>query len=85
MNIAPILEERGKTHGEFADNAETAQWMKIHLRRNKGYENLSCIQREAFDAILSKIARAVSGNPNEPDHWKDIIGYATLVLDRLPK
>jgi len=25
----------------------------------------------------------VCGNPNYPDHWKDIEGYARLVRDRI--
>lgn len=34
---------------------------------------------EALDMICHKIARILAGDPNEPDHWHDIAGYATLV------
>jgi hypothetical protein len=33
---------------------------------------------EALEMICTKIARILSGNPNDPDHWKDIAGYAEL-------
>jgi hypothetical protein len=26
-----------------------------------------------------KMSRILCGNPNEPDHWRDIAGYATLI------
>jgi hypothetical protein len=34
--------------------------------------------------ILNKLVRALY-SPMEADHWKDIIGYATLWLDTLEK
>jgi hypothetical protein len=33
--------------------------------------------------ILMKLARVIAGNPNEPDHWRDIAGYAELVVRSL--
>jgi hypothetical protein len=33
--------------------------------------------------IIHKIGRIVTGNPDVPDHWLDIEGYARLVRDRL--
>ena len=32
--------------------------------------------------ILNKLTRALK-TPNDKDHWRDIIGYAQLVLNRL--
>lgn len=46
---------------------------------NLGTALLSFEQCEALDMIQHKIGRILSGNPNEPDHWHDIAGYATLV------
>jgi hypothetical protein len=40
--------------------------------------------REALDMMASKIARIVSGDHQFKDHWIDIVGYATLVVDSLP-
>jgi len=70
------LKERAKTHGHFCDVARSAQVIKSEI--NKA-DHLELTQIEALDMIASKIARILHGNPNEPDHWLDIEGYARLV------
>ena len=72
-----ILKERAKTHGDFKDVASTAQEIKCVMRKGKRWRNLSAKQREAFELIATKIARAVNG-PYHEDDYDDIIGYATL-------
>lgn len=81
QEINKLLEERGKTHGDFKDVAYAAQSIKRALHSPDGWESLRYNQREAIDMIASKLARIVCGNPDEHDHWRDIIGYATLVLN----
>lgn len=83
QEINELLEERGKTHGDFSNVALVAQSIKWALYFPKGCKPLQYNQREAIDMIASKLARIVCGNPKEPDHWRDIIGYATLVLNSL--
>ena len=91
--IKDILEERGKTHGDFRDVAELSQALKSELRKHtakmsdrapfsnsKSKTNSQC---EALDNIAQKMARIVCGNPNEPDHWRDIAGYALLIVNEL--
>lgn len=78
-NITRTLIERGKTHGDFRTNGSIMQRLKINMRAEHGWENLTEEQKEALEMIQHKIGRILSGNPNEPDHWKDIAGYATLV------
>jgi len=80
--IEKILEERQKTHGDFKDQANLAQKLKSTFVFHSRTELNNC-QQEAIDMILHKLARIGSGNPNEPDHWRDIAGYATLVLKEL--
>lgn len=82
MQTSDILAERRKTHGEFADNAKVSQAIKAAIR--SANPTLTAIQWEALDHIAGKIGRICAGNPNEPDHWRDIAGFATLVADRLP-
>ena len=79
---AAILAQRGATHGDFTDNADTAQMMKAIARASCGWKSLTNVQREAIDMNISKLARILTGNPNEPDHWRDIQGYARLAEDR---
>lgn len=72
-----LLTEREKTHGKFSDTAYISQHLKYqvrHLSRSK----LDTTKQEVLDMIMVKIARVLSGNPNEVDHWKDIAGYARL-------
>ena len=78
------LAERQKTHGEFAVNAHVSQKIKRAIRSG-GWSCLSTTQIEALDLIATKIGRIMSGNPNEPDHWRDIAGYARLAEKELEK
>ena len=75
---AALIRERATTHGDYSANASTAQAIKQTLRNSPGWHDLSPRQRESLDLIATKISRIVSGNPNEPDHWNDISGYAEL-------
>lgn len=74
-----IINERQKTHGDYYRTAGTAQELKDVMRRGKNWKTLDDTQREALEMIATKIARTLSGNPYEPDHWRDIAGYATLI------
>jgi hypothetical protein len=76
-NIQQTLNDRGKTHGDFYEQARVAQELK-RLVKNSAV-GMKAHQWEALDAICMKISRILHGNPNEPDHWRDIAGYATLV------
>lgn len=83
MSIESLLEERGKTHGDFRHQATWAQNMKRAMRCPDGWDNLAACQREALDMIAQKISRALHGNPTEVDHWRDIAGYAQLIVREL--
>lgn len=83
MGTEEVLNERGKTHGQFKDNAVFIQNMKDALRQHKKWRELYLSEREALDMIVHKIGRIMNGNPHFPDHWEDIAGYATLVVKEL--
>lgn len=83
MNTKDILNERGKTHGDFTDNARVSQELKDVLKAHPRYHALTAVQAESLDMICHKIARIIAGNPNFEDHWADLAGYATLVIERL--
>jgi hypothetical protein len=78
-DLKETLCQRNKTHGDFGSNAWMAQQIKEQMSRGPNWEKLGKDQKEALHMIASKIGRILSGNPNEPDHWVDIAGYATLV------
>jgi hypothetical protein len=78
-NIQDTLNQRSKTHGDFRENGRIMQLLKENIRATVNWKQLPNEQKEALEMIAHKIGRICTGNPNEPDHWKDIAGYATLV------
>ena len=82
-DVDKILEERRETHGSFQTHAEISQRLKDCMREYDIFHELDHDQAEALEMIQHKIARILNGNPNEPDHWLDIAGYAKLVHNRL--
>ena len=84
VDVKSILEERAKTHGKFEDVARASQELKRTLQ-NRAEKKLNTSQIEALENIAQKMARIICGNPNEPDHWRDIAGYATLVVNELER
>jgi len=79
------LNERGRTHGDYAVTAEIAQVLKAVIAKYVEVHDveLTFVQHESLDLICTKISRILSGNPNEADHWRDISGYSELVSSRL--
>lgn len=78
--VAGILVRRGKTHGDFKDNAEIANDLRSVMRGGPNWENILPEQRLALDEIALKIARILSAgsDPTFAEHWNDIEGYAKL-------
>ncbi len=80
--MSDLLNERQKTHGEYAENCHISRQIKGVLREwSERHTQLSDIQAEALDMIAVKIGRIMSGNANFKDHWADISGYATLAAE----
>lgn len=78
-----IITERGSRYGKFKDGAEIMQELKDVMREVDGWHNLTPSQREALDMIQHKIGRILNGDPTYDDSWKDIAGYATLIVNEL--
>jgi Domain of unknown function (DUF6378) len=79
-----LLVEREKTHGTFEETAEIAQNIKDIIHKHHGVFPRCTTQDEALDMIATKIARILSGDPFEKDHWNDISGYAQLGAESCP-
>lgn len=79
-----LTEERGKTHGSFADHARITLCMKELMqqellnRQARGQSPLTDQHRESLDMITHKIGRIIAGDPTFQDHWDDIAGYAHI-------
>ena len=59
------------------------QELKDVMREVDGWHNLTPSQRESLDMIQHKIGRILNGDPTYDDSWKDIAGYATLIVNEL--
>lgn len=83
----PLLNERERTHGDFTDTARIATGLKrqiryeLSLRQKRNQPSLTERQLESLDLIATKIARIISGDAANPEHWDDIAGYAKLVSE----
>ena len=82
-DINTTLAERGKRYGDFAGHAGVTQRIKAAIISAPRYARLTPSQREALEMIAHKIGRILNGDPNYPDSWHDIAGYATLVEQEL--
>ena len=83
MTTDPPIGERHETHGDYTNTAQVSQHLKTTMRNARNWARLSNDKRESLDLIMTKVARIMSGEPNEPDHWLDIEGYARLARERL--
>ena len=82
-DIQSILAARKKTHGSFEVSSYTSQVLKDAMRDSPNWDELDMDQKECLDMVAHKLARILCGNPNEQEHYIDVIGYCTLVLNRL--
>lgn len=82
-SIGAIITERGTRYGKFKDGADIMQSLKDTMRDVDGWNNLTASQKEALDMIQHKIGRILNGDPTYDDSWKDIAGYATLIVGEL--
>lgn len=80
-----VIEERSKIYGDFEDVAKVSQALKATMFT--AYESDEPVICEALDMLLHKLAR-IGSNSNgykNIDNWRDIAGYAQLVVEWLSK
>lgn len=84
-DVVAILTERGARYGKFIDHSGVAQRLKTVMRNHMGdrWDVMSDDQKEALEMIAHKLARIANGSADYIDGWRDIAGYATLVMQRL--
>jgi len=84
-DVMDILDQREEQYGDYRDVAKISQLIKMALRNVYDTGSLSYAQLESLDMMASKMARIVSGDPDNIDHWLDIEGYARLVRNILER
>jgi len=84
-DVNSTLDERGSRYGSFTGHADITQELKLviayHLGSRK--KRLANDQQEALDMICHKIGRIINGDADYAENFRDIAGYATLVMKRL--
>lgn len=83
--VEEVLKQRGSRYGAFKDHAEVTQTLKCIFRSKMGakWDQLDDDQKESLEMIAHKLGRIINGDPNYADSWRDIAGYAELVVKRL--
>lgn len=81
--IKETLQERGSRYGKFTSNAVMTELLLDSLQHREAWHAMQPYQREALRMICHKIARIVCGDPDYDDSWRDIAGYASLVVENL--
>ena len=90
-DIQSTLTERNKRYGDFTAHSEISEHLLsllqfedvTHISERISWAEMESFQRQALRVICDKLARIVNGDPGYDDNWRDISGYATLVLMRL--
>ena len=83
--VDQVLEQRNTIHGDFTEDATTAQALKYVMRKGRNWEDMPPWMKEALEQMQTKVARILAGDFTHLDHWKDLQGYPRLVETRLEK
>ena len=85
MDIDEVLERRGKRYGEDQQVSGLSQAIKEALHVSPSWEQMEPYMQESLDMIANKLARICNGDPFYDDSWRDVAGYAQLVVNELEK
>lgn len=87
LSVEATLKQRGNRYGEFHNHADLSQKLKSifngHVEAHGQPENFTNSMSESIEMIFHKLARTANGDPTYDDTWRDIAGYAQLIVDEL--
>lgn len=91
-DIQHTLDERRDRYGDWKNHAQISQdiqsaMIKGWMMRGDGqdFNDLPAYMTEALTMISNKIGRILNGDPYYEDSWRDVVGYAQLVVNELEK
>lgn len=86
-SVETVLHDRGIVYGDFEDVATLSQSLKQsifkHLNYNFDTDALPDTIKEGLEMIIHKLVRVVNGDPYYIDNYRDIVGYAQLIIEHL--
>ena len=74
-----VLKERKETHGPYKEVCDKSS-IAYDLFNNDKFDTVT---RTSMYMVVNKLARASAGTPGFIDNWRDIAGYAQLVVNHL--
>lgn len=80
LTTEETLKQRGGRYGDFNEVGKTFLKLEAVVRESPNGHNLTGAQYHAVAAINMKLARILNGDPAYDDNWRDIAGYATLMV-----
>lgn len=83
MSVDKLLDDRASRYGNYVQVATVTEALWCNLAAALAGKEVAPDQADALRMICTKLARIVNGDPNYPDSWFDVAGYATLVGERL--
>ncbi len=88
MTVDETLKQRGSRYGSFKNHAHISLTLRTAIFSHYGQThpqgpNLSPSQIEALTMICHKLGRIANGDAFYDDSWKDIAGYAELIVKEL--
>jgi hypothetical protein len=82
-SIEDTLAQRGARYGSFETQAVYAESINNVYEASPNWRIMNQDSKEALRIIANKIGRILNGDPEYDDNWRDIAGYATLVVNRI--
>ena len=78
-----LVDERTRTHGDFRRQATATDAIKSGIFSNWEGDLDNPVISEALIMMSHKLGRIAAGDAEFTDHWRDIAGYATLVVQEI--
>ena len=80
--VETIIKQRASEYGPYVRMCTLAQDLKRIIKHSPSNQDrlIKDHQRESLDLIATKLARLLNGDPGHIDSWRDIAGYAQLVV-----
>lgn len=81
--VRKMLESKQRTHGSPEECAQLTQALMQVMETGANWSFMGAMHRETLHMVAHKAARMLSGDAFEPDHARDIAGYAAILEDWL--
>lgn len=78
-SIEDLITTRKSTHGDFRVNAALHKAFMDVVHASPNYKALTPVQYIGIFHKFGKLSRALAGDPNFLDHWRDDQGYTELI------